>query len=381
MTAISRKAMRIGLGLLLCSTFNGAGAEPILTRVPNGGIQPQALNESNGALHLIYYKGDAKAGDLYYMMRPAGAAAFSNPIQINSTRGSAIAIGTIRGAQFALGRENRVHVAWNGSGAEGAAGMRYTRLNDNSATFEPERNLMTVTEGLDGGGSVAADQAGNVYVVWHGLDRTGPKGETNRAVFVAVSRDDGASFACEKRALPDRLGACACCGLKAYATDKGELFVLYRAARTDSQRDETLLVSNDGAKSFKDSFTHPWSVNTCPMSSAWLGMGASNHIIAGWETSGRSWFMDCSLPFTNPPRPISLTDSPGQKHPAAVSNAAGQMLFVWSEGTGWQKGGAIVWRVIDSQGKAIGGGRKDGLPVWSFPTAVARPDGTFEIFF
>src|SRR5216684_2791947 len=98
MTAISCTAARIGLGLLFFSTFSGAGAEPILNRAPNGGIQPQALNGSNGALHLIYYKGNAKAGDLYYVLRPAGAAAFSNPIQINSIRGSAIAIGTIRGA-------------------------------------------------------------------------------------------------------------------------------------------------------------------------------------------------------------------------------------------------------------------------------------------
>jgi hypothetical protein len=37
-----------------------------LLRVPNGGIQPQAVVDAKGTLHLIYFKGDdASAGDLF----------------------------------------------------------------------------------------------------------------------------------------------------------------------------------------------------------------------------------------------------------------------------------------------------------------------------
>jgi hypothetical protein len=45
--------------------------------------------------------------------------------------------------------------------------MFYSRLTDDHTAFEPERNLMTHTFGLDGGGTLAADAAGQVYVAGH----------------------------------------------------------------------------------------------------------------------------------------------------------------------------------------------------------------------
>jgi hypothetical protein len=42
--------------------------------------------------------------------------------------------------------------------------MLYSRLNDAHTAFEPERNVMTRTFGLDGGGTIAADPVGNVYI-------------------------------------------------------------------------------------------------------------------------------------------------------------------------------------------------------------------------
>ncbi|MEO7649520.1 MAG: hypothetical protein ABIZ80_03565, partial [Bryobacteraceae bacterium] len=99
---------------------------------------------------------------------------------MNSQPGSAIAVGTIRGAQLALGRNGRVHVARNGSMAAEPKGttnpdsgkpgvpMLYAGLDNGGKAFERQRNLMTLSFGLDGGGSIAAGHAGNVYVAWHG---------------------------------------------------------------------------------------------------------------------------------------------------------------------------------------------------------------------
>ena len=42
--------------------------------------------------------------------------------------------------------------------------MLYTRLNDAGTAFEPQRDLIRMARGLDGGGAVAADGVGNVYV-------------------------------------------------------------------------------------------------------------------------------------------------------------------------------------------------------------------------
>src|SRR5262249_10904196 len=143
--------------------------------------------------------------------------------------------------------------------------MLYTRLNDEGTAFEPQRNLIQSAAGLDGGGSVAADGAGNVYVFWHAPE-PGKKGEDNRRVWVAVSADEGKTFAPERPASADPTGACGCCGMRGFAGGKGKVYALYRGARDGTRRDTYLLISSDKGKSFLGEDVHPWSINACPMS-------------------------------------------------------------------------------------------------------------------
>jgi hypothetical protein len=72
------------------------------------------------------------------------------------------------------------------SGQRGAP-MLYSRLSVDGTKFDPERSLMTHTFGLDGGGTIAADSSGNVYVAWHGKAPGAAKGETGRQVWIAIS--------------------------------------------------------------------------------------------------------------------------------------------------------------------------------------------------
>jgi hypothetical protein len=85
-----------------------------IARVPNGGIQPQVVVEPNGTLDILYFSGDPKGGNLFFVRSKDQGQTFSSPLQVNSQPGSAIALGTIRGGQMALGAGGRVHVAWNG---------------------------------------------------------------------------------------------------------------------------------------------------------------------------------------------------------------------------------------------------------------------------
>src|SRR6266568_600896 len=185
LTSLRRFAAPIVLALCAASLGGRAqaGSAPVqLVRTPNGGIQPQAVVDDQGILHLIYFKGKAGAGDIFYLRQKPGEEAFSRPIQVNSQPGSAIAVGTIRGAHLAVGRKGRAHVAWNGSrdagkGTHRGAPMLYSRLNDAGTAFEPERDVMTETAFLDGGGSVAADNEGNAYVMWHAFPSELPGGK------------------------------------------------------------------------------------------------------------------------------------------------------------------------------------------------------------
>src|SRR5262249_2233701 len=81
-------------------------------------------------------------------------------------------------------------------------------------------------------------------------DDRGKKGEDTRRVWVAVSTDEGKTFAAEKPAYKEPTGACGCCGLRAFADSKGMVYALYRGAKTLDQRDMYLLTSADQGKSF-----------------------------------------------------------------------------------------------------------------------------------
>jgi hypothetical protein len=389
MTGVKRLvAFATGLAILSGTSGRAAGPTERVTALetPDGAIQPQAAVDPDGTVHLIYFKGEPGGGDVYYAYAEPAQTRFSKPVRVNSQPRSAIATGTIRGAQIALGRGGRVHVAWNGSGEARPVNpikgspMLYARSNPERTAFEPQRNLMQRTSGLDGGGSVAADREGDVYVGWHGRAEGAPEGETGRRFFVARSKDDGVTFAPEEPALSRETGACGCCGTRALADSRGTVYFLYRAATDNVGRDMTLLASRDGGEHFEGTTLHPWRLSACPMSSESLAEGPSG-VTAAWETDGRVYFSRIDPKTLEPSRPVAPPGGGDRKHPAVAVNAKGETLLAWAEGTGWQRGGALAWRVFDPSGRATreSGRIENGVPVWGLPTVVARPDGGFTI--
>lgn len=380
---------------VLCVASFGRADEPraaaasdkvTLLRVPNGGIQPQAAVDAKGTVHLIYFAGEPRGGDIFYV-RSSDGQRFSKPLRVNSQAGSAIAIGTIRGAHLAVGKGGRVHVAWMGAdkaeprGPSNATPMLYARLNEKGDAFEPQRNVIQKAHGLDGGGSVAADDAGNVYVAWHAPE-PGTRGEENRCVWVARSKDEGKSFASERKANTDPTGACGCCGMRCFADEKGTLFVLYRSASEVVNRDMYLLTSKDNGEKFRGEMVHPWNVGTCPMSSMFLGQAAKG-TVATWETDGQVYFslIDPSTGKLASPVVPSGT-AKGRKHSVIACSPSGETLMVWTEGTGWNRGGALAWQVFGKDGKpAEERGRAEGVPKWSLVAAFTRPDGGWTILY
>lgn len=363
---------------LLVATASLAHGGVRLERVPESGVQPQTATSADGAVHLVYLKGDPKSCDVRYVRRTNATGEWSVPVTVNDESGSAIAIGTIRGAQIAIGKNNSVHVAWNGPARKTAGGMAsslfYSRLEINKKAFEPQRDLLSGTKNLDGGASIAANTSGGVFIVWHAAAPNAEAGELNRKVFVLRSADNGASFAPLKAANEDFSGVCACCSLKAFTTSSGELLTLYRAARSITQRDITLLSSPDVGETFSHETLHPWAIGACPMSSAAL-VSVGREIRAAWETDGK--IFSSTLGITFAPREVSEGKA---RHPSLAVNSLGDTLVTWSVGTGWQKGGALAWCVLDAAGQPTPEkGKANEVPVWSHTAAYSTPENDFVI--
>jgi hypothetical protein len=372
--------------LLLLASLSMAAAEVQVERLPAGAMQPQALTDAAGDVHLVWLQGDPKAADVFYQTRPAGRTnGAAAPLQVNSQPGSAIAVGTIRGAQLALGCGGRVHVAWNGSSKaepkpdEGEPFL-YARLNDRGDAFEPQRNLSGRTAFLDGGGGVAADREGNVFLVWHASPDRSVPGEKWRRVFVATSKDDGETFSAERPISPAD-GVCGCCALRTQVDPTGNLLVLYRSAAEIAERDMHLLVSRDHGASFSELLSDAWPLGACPMSSAAFAP-SSQGLYAAWETRGQVFGSFAAQGLKSFAPVVALAPSAGSKHPSLAVNRKGEALVAWADGTGWQKGGSVSWRALDATGQPAGETTTvAGLSVWSFPAVFARPDGQFVVLF
>jgi hypothetical protein len=261
--------------------------------------------------------------------------------------------------------------------------MLYTRSRE-GGTFEPERNLITKYVGLDGGGTVAADDRGNVYVAWHAP--AVPKGdEATRRVFVARSTDDGATFAREEPISDEPLGACGCCGMELLASPGGAVVGLFRTATQQVHRDTRAFLFQGSLDRHWSATLDPAETGTCQMSTYALAEVPARHqFIAAWETLGRIRFGVYSY------RDMTTTDHPhdvpaaerSSKHPAVAIDKDGNVLVAWAVGTGWQRGGSVAWQVFDRELKPIAGARgtADGLPAWSRPAAFPASNGFVVLY-
>jgi hypothetical protein len=243
--------------------------------------------------------------------------------------------------------------------------MLYARLSDDKTAFEPQRNLMQFAVGLDGGSSVAADGLGDVYVVWHAKGDS--EGEANRRVWVALSKDEGKTFSREVPAYRLPTGACGCCGMRAFADHQDNVYVLYRAATESVNRDMVLLISENTGRNFYEALVHK----------------CNRAVLLAWETEGQVYYAEVDPSTSLISSPVA---APGngkrRKHPVLASNGRGETILVWTEGTGWQKGGYLAWQVFDKANKPTEEkGQAEGVPVWSLAAVFASSDEGFTIIY
>jgi hypothetical protein len=160
------------------------------------------------------------------------------------------------------------------------------------------------------------------------------------------------------------------------------LYILYRSSSGITHRDIYVLESTDRGQSFRGSKVQPWEIGACPMTSMSITSSKSD-VFGAWETAGQVYFGRVDTKRARIPTPLAAPGDAGtRKHPRLAVNANGEMLFVWTEGTAWSRGGSFAWQVFDNADKPTPTkGSSPGIPVWSFAAPIARPDGSFVVLY
>ena len=391
MGSVNPKQILLLFAAVSLSSVHSLAKVPSVTfeKTPHGGIQPQAIVDASGTVHLLYYKGQPREGDLFYVSRTKGQKDFTAPLKVNSIANSACCIGSIFRARMAVGKEGVVHVLWNGSFGfvkkqwekkgkertpEEFVFLFYTRLAADRKSFLPQRNLNNKTYDLDGNGAITVDRNGAVNVFWHAKHKNRP----DRLAITVRSTDNGKTFSGESLITKRPLGVCECCTMEAFSSSKGKLYVAYRTAETTS-RNVVIFSSEEGGGQFNEVHRHQWNIVACP-ASTFAFAEDDRRVFAAWETLGHVYLKDVLS--KAPSKNVSKGSKSG-KYPSLALNAKGDRLVTWSADTGWGKGGYLQYELADRSGAATSQGKSPKyFPApYSFSSACALPSGDFLVFY
>src|SRR3954467_677717 len=105
--------------------------------------------------------------------------------------------------------------------------------------------------------------------------------------------------------------------------------------------------------------------------------------LAAWESEDQVYFATVDAEDGAGPAVAPPGKGNNRKHPVAAVNQVSDVLLAWTEETGWNKGGKVMWQLFDIDGKPFkkGTGQADGLPVWSMPAVFTDGGMNFVIIY
>ena len=366
-------------GLSACTPSVPAVTE---LRVPDGGRMPQLAFDTNGVLHLMYFRGAMTGGNVYHVQRSPADVDWSAAARINSEDRSAIGMGPMDGGDMAIGYRAgdgrpMLHAVWFGTNP---LEILYSRKLDDApgSSFEPQRVLWEKPFGLiEARPTVGADENGRVWVAWHAGTPAG-EDDANRAVYLTHSTDGGDTFSNPEVISPVEEGACGCCSPELFRHEN-RVWVSYRGAGNNVERGQRLLSSEDG-ETFTDQVIQPWSLGACPVTTTTFAAGPSETRVA-WETNGEV--------FVAPVDALADAVSPRgtarfrRKNPAIATNRQGDTILAWGDAPGYRAGGTLSWQFFDAddQTRGVAGGGTETIASGSGPAVTVAADDSFIVVY
>ena len=274
-------------------------AEPAIAAAPDGSVYVVWVE------HL-----PQKHADVYIRRFDAEQKPLGDAVRVNPQPGGATAW---RGDQptVKIGADAAtVYIGWTArvETAEGAANDLYLSVSrDRGATFDAPVKVNDDRVAADRGmHSLEIDKAGRIFFAW--LDERYLKtekpaqatpengsGETkhshaepNREVYVAVSTDDGKTFAANKKIAAN---ACPCCKTSLASAPDGRLYIAWRQVLDGEFRHIAVSSSADGGNSFAPPAIvsdDRWQISACPVSGAGLAVDSKNTLRVVWFTAGQA---------------------------------------------------------------------------------------------
>lgn len=332
-----------------------AGAEVTVSQLPKGASVPDAEVDEEGIIHVAYLD----ENDVFYVKSTDDGQSYSKPLRVNTEAGFAFG-AAFRGPDLAVGKGGRVHVIWYNAGYQQKRpqkewGAMYSSLESDGQRFHKARNL---NQQPSDNFSLAADQAGNVAVVW-----------TANGAYINISKDGGKTFAPAEKLTLD---PCECCGTRALYASDSSLLILYRD-KADNIRDTKIArLSKQGKRWSDHQLSHtPWPIDSCPMTGSFFSQTA-NSILAAWETKGQVYFAKLSQK--------ALTKQPKEVRVAAKGRYPVVLASTQHTVEAWKEGTSLHWRAFAPDGTAVGKTGKFKSTNPHRPSGTVTKSGRFVLF-
>lgn len=385
---IPRSLCLLCLWFLTLASVSAAVPEVQIAATPDGGVQPRLVTDSNGDVHLLYFKKRLRApaareGNLYYRQYLQDQGRFSQAIKV-STQAFNLQSYAIARAALAIDGQGRAHVMWYQPRSDH---YFYTRSNSARTAFEQQRSMVSdFIEGHDAGGDIAA-RGDKVAIVWGAGDLSR---EDERTMFARFSHDGGESFGSEIMISNPDYGACACCAMAAEYMNDQELLVAYRSAIDGVGRHMQLLTvdgvdhSPTGSHYAAMQPLREWEASFCPLSTNDIATGDVESAGQNWlvfETESR--IIQMALPAGEALAVAEPFSETRQKNPAVAVNAQEQRLIVWGEAISHTRGGRLNMRLYDADGLVEGFQFDEEIAIgdFSFPAVAAIGPDQFIVLY
>ena len=214
--------------------------------------------------------------------------------------------------------------------------LRYVRSDDAGHTWT---HAQTITDdevfGSHNFHALVADDSGRVVISW--LD--GRHGPGTSSAYVAVSRDNGASWSSNVRV--DSTAACPCCRTSLAIGANGSLLLAWRSIIPGSIRDIVVARSTDDGRSWSTPVrvhADNWEFNGCPHAGPSLRTDRKGRVHIAWwtgkDSSAGVWYArsDDDARSFGEAVPLGVADFSRPAH-AQLTVSGDTVLAVWDDGT------------------------------------------------